>query len=160
MYLTPPNAWAPQASVSSQSSLVATHTLAADVTLLTLSCESVDVAHYNRMLASIEQVLASVHRVILALGSVSFLDSPGPVALVPGPRRSLAQRFPPASLVVPMSHVWMIPGPVPHPKRDAFPIRSPKPSGGGAVALLPADSVWRGEPRRSRRKGARGPSPK
>lgn len=91
MYLTPHNSWAPQPSVSSQSSLVATHTLAADVTLLTLSCESVDVANYKRMLASIEQVLESGHRVILDLGSVSFMDSSGLGALVSGTRT--ARRF-------------------------------------------------------------------
>lgn len=86
MYLTPPNAWAPQASASPESSFVATDTLADDVTLLTLSCESVDVANYKRMLASIEQVLESGHRVILDLGSVSFMDSSGLGALVSGTR--------------------------------------------------------------------------
>ncbi len=86
MYLTPSNSWPTQARVSSQSSLVAADTLAADVTLLTLSCESVDVANYKRMLASIEQVLESGHRVILDLGSVSFMDSSGLGALVSGTR--------------------------------------------------------------------------
>ena len=86
MYLTPSNSWPTQARVSSQSSLVAADTLAADVTLLTLSCESVDVANYKLMLASIEQVLESGHRVILDLGSVSFMDSSGLGALVSGTR--------------------------------------------------------------------------